>query len=266
MSAAGPRSRPGPWRAAVSTFTIIPARGPEAIPPETAARITLWLPAVGLLLAVPAAGLMLAVEAGADSVPRRLLGAAVAIAALAALTGGLHLDGLADTADGLGSRRPRQEALDLMRRPDTGPMGVAAIVLTVLVQVTALAAISSRSLGAAALVTAVITSRVAVLSSSGAPAARPEGFGALIAGTTTRRARWVAVVLLAVAVGGAGAAARGAPLAIRGLVAVACGLAVAAALRRLACRWLGGMTGDVYGALIEITTATVLLAAAILRT
>ena len=263
MSTAGRRQRHESWRGAVSMFTIVPVRGPETITPEIAAGITLWLPAVGCLLAVPAAGLMLAVEVGAGSAAGRLLGATLAIAALAVLTGGLHLDGLADTADGLGSRRPVQEALELMRRSDTGPMGVAALVLTLLVQVTALAAISPRWLGPAALVAAVVTGRVAVLVAASSPPARQDGFGALIAGTADRRARWTAVAVLVAITGAAGAAASGPVLAARGVVAIIAGLAAAAWLRMVACRRLGGMTCDVYGALIEISTATVLLAVAV---
>ena len=263
-SAAPPRPR-GSLRAAVTTFTIIPIRGgPDSITSDVAARMTLWLPGVGCLLAIPAVGLMLAVEAGGDSGSRRLLGAALAIAALAVLTGGLHLDGLADAADGLGSRRPRQEALRLMRRPEAGPMGVSALVLTLLIQVTALAAISPRWLGPAALGTAVLTSRVAVVAAAAAPAARPDGFGALIAGNASRGSRRTAVAVLLVVAGAAGAAAGGLPLAVRALAAVLAGLGAATWLRRVACRRLGGMTGDVFGALIELSMATVLLAAALI--
>jgi adenosylcobinamide-GDP ribazoletransferase len=265
MSAAELRRQRGSWRAAVTTFTIIPVRGgPETITTEIAARMTLWLPGVGCLLAVPAVGLMLAVEAGGASGPRRLLGATLAVAALAVLTGGMHLDGLADTADGLGSRRPMQEALALMRRPESGPMGVSALVLTLLVQVTALAAISPRWLGPVALAAAVLTSRVAIVAAAGAPAARPDGFGALIAGTARQASRWTAVAVLLAIAGAAGAAAGGFQLAVRALAAVLAGLAAAAWLRRAAVRRLGGMTGDVFGALIELSTATVLLAAALI--
>jgi adenosylcobinamide-GDP ribazoletransferase len=263
MNAATRTRRPGrAWRAAVSMFTIIPARGPEVIGPELARKITLWLPAVGCVLAVPAAGIVTGVEATGAGAARRLLGAALAVAALGLLTGGLHLDGLADTADGLGSRKPARQALDLMRRSDTGPMGVAALVFTVLVQVTALAAMPPGWQPAAALIAATVTSRVAVLLASGAEAARPGGFGALIAGTTGPRSRWLAGVAL-LAVAGAAGAADGPMLAVRALAAVACGLLVAAGVRRLACRRLGGMTGDVYGALIELSTATVLVVAAL---
>jgi adenosylcobinamide-GDP ribazoletransferase len=243
-------------------FTIIPVDGPETIGPALAGRITYWLPGVGVLLAVPAAGILLGVEA-VDTVPRRLLAATLAIAVLGLLTGGLHLDGLADTADGLGSRRPAGQALNIMRRSDTGPIGVATLVFVVLVQITALAAVTPRWQSAAALITAVVTGRVAVLAASGAPAARSGGFGALIAGTTSRGARWLACAALLAVIGASGWAADDLTLAVRGLVAVACGLVVAAALRWLACGRLGGMTGDVYGALIETSTATVLLVAAL---
>jgi adenosylcobinamide-GDP ribazoletransferase len=241
-------------------FTIIPAGGPETIAPALARKITYWLPAVGAMLAVPAAGIVIGVETP-GTVPRRLLAATLAIVALGLLTGGLHLDGLADTADGLGSRKPAGQALDVMQRSDTGPMGVSALVLIVLVQITALAAVTPRWLSAAALITAVVTSRVAVLLASGAPPARSSGFGALIAGTTSRGTRWLACAALLAVIGAAGWAAGGLTLTLRGVGAVACGLIVAAALRWFACRRLGGMTGDVYGAQIEISAAVVLLVA-----
>jgi adenosylcobinamide-GDP ribazoletransferase len=247
------------WRAAVTMFTVVPVAGPADVGRDEAGRIVLWLPVLGGVLGAAAAGALLAFEAGGDSVARRLLAATVAFGVLGILTGGMHLDGLADTVDGLASRRPRAEALAIMRRSDTGPMGVAALLFVVLVQVTALAALPSRWLGAAALVVAVITGRVAVLLAADAPAARPQGFGALIAGAASRRTRASVAAALAGTVAIAGAVAGGPLLAARGLAAVVLALAVAAALRRVAVRRLGGMTGDVFGALIELSTATVLL-------
>ena len=90
-------------RTALSLFTVIPAGAGAELGEGEAAAAVLWLPAVGLLLGGLAAGVMLGVAAGGDSGPRRLLGAVLAVGLLALLTGGLHLDGLADTVDGLGS-------------------------------------------------------------------------------------------------------------------------------------------------------------------
>jgi adenosylcobinamide-GDP ribazoletransferase len=257
---------------------VIPAGVPGVIRRDAAARALPWLPAVGALLAMAASGVLLAVQAGGHSDVRRLLAATLAVAVLGLLTGGLHLDGLGDTADGLGSRRPSREALAIMRRPDIGPMGVAALLLVVLVQITALAAIPAGAPSAAALVLAAVTGRVAVVLATGpgSPGARPGGFGALITETTTARVR-VAVtsVLLAAAVGGAfllaalppGSLAGGRPaappMAARAVVAALAGLLAADLLRRTARRRLGGMTGDVFGAVIEVCTATVLLVLAL---
>jgi adenosylcobinamide-GDP ribazoletransferase len=261
-------TRPPPvrsWRVAVNLFTVIPAPVPGEIRKDAAARALPWLPVVGVPVAAVAAGVLLGVQAGGDFAVRRLLAAALAVAALAALTGGLHLDGLADTADGLGSRRPADEALAIMRRSDVGPIGVAALLFVVLLQIAALAALPAGRLGAAALVLSVVTGRVGAVIAAGTstPGARPEGFGALVAATATARVRVVAAsCLLAAAVGG-GAAIGGAAVATRGLGAALAGLLAADQLRRVAQRRLGGMTGDVFGAIIEISAATVLVALAV---
>jgi adenosylcobinamide-GDP ribazoletransferase len=207
---------------------------------------------------------MVFVAAGDFSAQRQFLGAALAVALLAVATGGLHLDGLADTADGLGSRRPADQALEIMRRSDSGPLGVATLLLVLLVQVTALASLprgwtGSGWTGASGLVLAAVTSRVAVVAATGSPSARPSGFGALVAGRTSAAGRVASVVLLVGAVVAAGLALGGVAAAARGAGAAVAGLAVAALLRWAARRRLGGMTGDVFGAIIELSTATVLL-------
>ena len=263
---AGPRRASlAPLRTSLGLFTVIPVRASPTIGAGDAARAVLWLPVVGALLAVPAAGVLLAVQAGGDSTPRRLLAAALAIGVLALLTGGLHLDGLADTADGLGSRRPRDEALAIMRRSDIGPFGVAALIFTVLIQVTALATVSPGWPEAAAVAAAAVTGRVAVVLATGpgSPPARADGFGALVAGATTARARVMTAALLLALVAGAAALAWGPFAALRGAAAVLAGLLAADVLRRVAKRRLGGMTGDVFGALIEVSTTTVLLVLAL---
>lgn len=247
-------SRVHAWRTALSLFTVIPAGTGDSLDEGEAARAVVWMPVVGLLLGALGG----AVVAGVG--PRQLLGAVLAVALVALLTGGLHLDGLADTADGLGSRRPAPAALDIMRRSDVGPMGVATLVLVLVIQVAALAAVPRASAAGLALVLAEVTGRVAVVLATGSGPARPGGFGALVAGRTTGRARTMSVVLLGCAVVAVGIGLGGWPLAVRGLAAAAVGLAAGSGVRMIAVRRLGGVTGDVFGAVLEIATAATLVA------
>jgi adenosylcobinamide-GDP ribazoletransferase len=258
-------SRTPSWRVALSLFTVIPAGAGGDLDEGAAARAVFWLPAIGAGLGLAGAGAMVFVAAGELSPGRQLLGAALAVALLALATGGLHLDGLADTADGLGSRRTADQALEIMRRPDAGPFGVATLVLVLLIQVGALASLPRGWPGAAGLVLAAVTSRVAVVLATGSPSARPSGFGALVAGRTSAAARAATVAGLLGAVVAAGLALGGVAAAARGVLAAVAGLAVAGLLRAVARRRLGGMTGDVFGAVIELSTATVLLVLVLAR-
>jgi adenosylcobinamide-GDP ribazoletransferase len=146
-------------------------------------------------------------------------------------------------------------------------MGVGALVFVLLVQVSALAAVPRPPLAAAALVLAEVTGRVSVVIATAAPAARPGGFGALVAGRTTaaERALTVAALACAVAAAGltAGGAAGGPALAVRGLAAALAGLVAGRLLQRTAQRRLGGLTGDVFGAILQVSAAAVLVAAAL---
>jgi adenosylcobinamide-GDP ribazoletransferase len=254
-----------PLRTALGLFSVVPVRPAGTIGRDDAARAVLWLPVVGALLALPAAGVLLAVEAGGGATPRRLLAAALATGVLALLTGGLHLDGLADTADGLGSRRPRDEALAIMRRSDAGPFGVAALLFVLLIQITALATVRPGWPAAAALMAAAVTGRAAVVLATGpgSPPARPDGFGALVAGGTSSRARLATGLAPPAVVMVTAGLAWGLPWAIRGAAAVLAGLLVAGLLRRAARSRLGGLTGDVFGAQIELGATAVLLVLAL---
>jgi adenosylcobinamide-GDP ribazoletransferase len=142
-----------------------------------------------------------------------LLAAVAATAVPAALTRGLHLDGLADVADGLGSGKPPADALRVMKQSDVGPFGVVTLVLVVLGQVAALSGLFARgwAWGAAAAVLAGTVSRAALTLAcrAGVPAARPKGLGAAVAGSVPRGGVAAAAVLTLAAAAGVGAALAG---------------------------------------------------------
>ncbi|WP_344969076.1 adenosylcobinamide-GDP ribazoletransferase [Salinactinospora qingdaonensis] len=237
---------------ALGTLTAIPVPGGR-VDRNVAAWAMALAPVVGLLLGGLAALVLLVAEA--VGLPGTL-GAALAVAALAVLTRGLHLDGMADLADGLGSARPAAEALEIMRRSDIGPFGVITLVCVLLIQVLALGSLAETSWASAALgvITAVTAGRLAITwaCTGRVPSARPEGLGAFVAGTVpVWAAALVTVGLLAVGAGGMGYA-----------LALLAGPAVASGLLWHAIRRIGGITGDVLGALSETATTVALLVAA----
>jgi adenosylcobinamide-GDP ribazoletransferase len=244
-------------RTALALFTIVPVRDATALTRERAAVALRWFPLVGAGLGGVAALPLAAVRAWAPQAT--LLGAVLAVAFLALGSRGLHLDGLADTADGLASRAPAEQALSIMRRSDIGPFGVLAIVLAVLVDVAALAAFTGpvwRPVAALAL--AAATGRLAVLHAAHqhVPSARATGFGAYVAGSVSTA---VAVLETGFVFGSAAGLAVAVHAGVAGwLAAPAAGLLVVAGVRWHVTRRLGGVTGDVFGALVEIGTALTL--------
>ncbi|MEV8224534.1 adenosylcobinamide-GDP ribazoletransferase [Streptomyces sp. NPDC079167] len=222
------------------------------------------------MLCAPLAGLVVGVLA---AVPGALflwggsgpLVAAVASAALpAALTRGLHLDGLADTADGLGSGKPAEDALRIMKQSDIGPFGVVTLLFVLLAQVAALHALYGRGWadGALGTVTAAVAARLALTLASrrGVPSARPEGLGAAVAGTVPARAAAAVACAVVVCCAAAGALLGGYGTGLHHALAALAGLGAAQLMLRHCVRRFGGVTGDVFGALEE-TAATVTLLA-----
>lgn len=254
---------------ALSLFSVCPVPSRHAGAPVP--RAVLWLPVVGVLLGAAAMVPALAVwRGGGHGAP--LLAAAVVVSVLALLTRGLHLDGLADLADGLGSRRPAAQALAVMKQPDIGPFGVVTVVLALLLQVCALGAVfaaGSRADGLVAVILAAATGRVAAVQAAGTgvPIARGDGFGALVAGTVSRPARVIStVVLLLAAIAASLLTGTSGLLAASSGAAAALGLGGAWLVRLHAVRRLGGVTGDVFGALVEIAATTCLIGLAAVTT
>jgi adenosylcobinamide-GDP ribazoletransferase len=242
---------------ALLTVVRVPAAG------TTSTRGVLpWAPLVGLALGGVAAGTGVL---GAHLVSP-LTGAVAALAVLAALTRALHLDGLADTADGLGPLRDRERALQVMHQGDVGPFGVVTLVLMLLLQAAAGAALLASDGGWLALWTAVVVARLAMARTGlpGTPVAEGSSLGRAVAGTVSRRwlAGWVVLALAGAAAAGWARGGPGAAAVLAG--AAAAGLLAAEAVRARASARLGGVTGDVMGAMGEAAATVVLLVAAAL--
>ncbi|MGW7280475.1 adenosylcobinamide-GDP ribazoletransferase [Streptomyces sp. NPDC054844] len=249
---------PDGLRFAFGTLTVFPV------------KVTRWdrEAARGGMLCAPLAGLAVGLLAAAAGLLLLFLGAgsllaAVATAAVpAVLTRGLHLDGLADTADGLGSGKPAEDALRIMKQSDIGPFGVLALVFVLFAQVTALAQAydGSWARGALAAVVSATAARLALTlaARSGVPAARPEGLGAAVAGVVPAGGA-TAVTAVVTAAGAAAGALLGPYDAVRTALAVLCAVAVAELLLRHCVRRFGGVTGDVFGGVAETAATTALV-------
>ncbi|WP_171109865.1 MULTISPECIES: adenosylcobinamide-GDP ribazoletransferase [Streptomyces] len=249
-------------RFAFGTLTVLPVRVTRW-DRETARAGMLCAPLAGLVVGLCAAGvglLLLLLGAGP------LLAAVGSAAVPAVLTRGLHLDGLADTADGLGSGRPAEDALRIMKQSDIGPFGVLTLVFVLLAQVAALAQVydGSWARGALAAVVAATAARLALTlaARAGIPAARPEGLGAAVAGVVPVGGA-VGVALAVTGAAAAGGALFGAYDILRAALAVVASAVVADVLLRHCVRRFGGVTGDVFGGLAETAATTALLVLAL---
>jgi adenosylcobinamide-GDP ribazoletransferase len=237
---------------ALSWLTVLPVRVRGDDVAGAAPAALRWAPLVGALLGAAAGGVV--VLGGAAGVPGAIAGLA-AVGFLALATRGMHVDGLADTADGLGCYGPPERALAVMRDGGAGPFAVVTLLVTLGLQVAALASLAGRdAVVAAALAAATGRAGFAWCARRGVPAARPGGLGATVAGS---QAPWVAPLWwLALAAAGV-AAVPGRPW--QGPLAVAVAAVTTIGLSAHTRRRFGGMTGDVLGAANELAVAVVLV-------
>jgi adenosylcobinamide-GDP ribazoletransferase len=247
----------GLWLA-MGFLTAVPTPR-TAFEPNALGRAAAWFPLVGLGL-----GLLLAAAHGLlHWLFPPLLAAGLLVALWAALTGGLHLDGLADCGDGLLSAASAERRLEIMRDPRLGAFGGISLMLFLMLKVLAVAnlatapsaGVSRALLASGPLVLAAVTARWLVIWQARQPAARPAGMGASFARGITPASLvpgalivLTGVVLFGVALGGARAA-----------VAVMVAAATAWLIARTARARLGGVTGDVLGLTIEAAELSVLL-------
>lgn len=254
-------------RTAFTLLTVLPIRGPNRLDRRTVGRAMALAPLVGLVLGLMSAVGVVTVRvltALPDGPPQTMLPAALGVTLLALLTRGLHLDGLADVGDALGARGGPERGLAVMREPMIGAFGALTVLFVVLIQVTALATAIAAHRGTVAIVVAAMTSRLGatLACTRDIPPVRPEGLGALVAGTVRRShaaAATVGVALVAALAGLLDYDGGDPGRALRAVVAMGIGLTTAVLVRRWLVGRFGGVSGDMLGAIIEVTTAVTLL-------
>jgi adenosylcobinamide-GDP ribazoletransferase len=212
-----------------------------------------YFPLVGLLLAVLLWGLVLVL---APLVPQLVL-AALLVVALVVLTGGLHLDGLMDTCDGLFGASTRERKLEIMRDSRVGSFGVLGGACVLLLKFAVLASLQMHTLPLALLVTLPSARWAMVLALRVFPSARPTGLGAAFRQAVTTRHLLLAGIVAVAIVLVAGQ--------FLGLIVWVIVTVTTLALGAWITRHVGGLTGDSYGAIAEVTEVVALLVLVIMR-
>jgi adenosylcobinamide-GDP ribazoletransferase len=246
------------WLLSVGTLTALRVGHPTTVDRRVAGSAMVLAP-----LAVVPLGVLVGLIGWGG---RELQLAPLAVAAIAVLTlalgsRALHLDGLSDVADALTASYDRERSLEVMKGGTSGPAGSAALVLVLGVQIAALASVLSLPRGPVLAAVLVCASRaiLTVTCARGVPAARGNGLAATYAGTVARPVAvltWVVVAAVC-----AGVAEWAGIDWWHGLVVAAAGLVVGAVLTWRCVQRFGGVTGDVFGASIEVTLAAMLVAA-----
>jgi adenosylcobinamide-GDP ribazoletransferase len=233
---------------AVSFLTRVPT-GTGTREPAELARFVPWFPAVG-------AGVGLAVAAtyaAAGELLPPLAAATVAVVGGICLTGAFHEDGLGDTADAFMGSHDREGTIRILHDPRLGTFGVLAVAASLLLRVAAVAALAPAAALAALPAAHALSRATAVAAMTVLPAAGDTGLGASYVLALSRRR--------ALAGAAAGLAAALVLLGTAAVWAAAAAALAAALLGRLAVRRVGGLTGDVLGAVQQLAEILVLLAA-----
>ncbi|HSM41699.1 MAG TPA: adenosylcobinamide-GDP ribazoletransferase [Afifellaceae bacterium] len=240
---------PHDTRESLAFFTRLPVGSKDTL---TDLRISAaaWPLAGGIIVLVPAILLWLAVMAGMPS----LIAAVLALALAVAITGGLHEDGLADTADGFGGGETRERKLEIMRDSRLGSYGALALIFVIMIRVMSLAMLSGEAgRGAIALFSVALVSRtLALWHWSSLEPARNEGL-AFSAG----RPDWRALAIGA-GVGVVGLIALLFAFGTATLFAAAIAFIVTIAFTSLSKSQIGGHTGDTIGACQQVAEAALL--------
>ena len=239
-----------PLLIALQFLTRLPIRLVRVPSAEENGRSLLWYPLVGLLLG---AALLLAQWLLVDVSP--LLQAALLLALWVWFSGGLHLDGLADTADAwVGGYGDRERTLAIMKDPTCGPIGVITLVLLLLLKFAALVALLQAGQWAVLLLAPWLGRWILPLLLYSTSYVRPGGLGQMLAEHMPRRSLPMLLLVHGLAM---------LLFGWTGLVALVIALAVLLVVRHYLCERLGGTTGDTAGALVELVEVSVLVGCAV---
>ncbi|WXL27827.1 adenosylcobinamide-GDP ribazoletransferase [Ectopseudomonas mendocina] len=238
------------WWIALQFLTRLPVTLADMPQPQQVGRSLLFYPLVGLLI-----GALLYVELLFTATAPTLLQAALVLATWIALTGALHIDGLADSADAwVGGLGDKERTLRIMKDPASGPVAVVTLILLMLVKFSALVAILEAG-DVIWLILVPWVARVALpLLFLTTPYTREGGLGTLLTEHMPRKQLRLVLLMHGVAMLLTGLA---------GLVVLLTAGIVFGYLRLLMLKRLGGCTGDTAGALVEITECIVLVSLAL---
>ena len=244
---------------AITFLTGIPLPVKGDVSPADLWRSMGWYPLVGLALGAAAWG----VYAGLLELLPSLVAAVLVVIFLEAVTRGLHMDGLMDTADGILSGAPRERALEIMKDSNVGAMGVVAAVLILVLKVAALGALARADAAAPLLAGWCAARALPALDVYAWPYARAAGTGEAFTRERTPGPLALAGVLLVAGIAATAfvtLAVDGAGAWYAGLVVALVAMAAALPVQAVVAKRLGGLTGDVYGLGIELAEAAALVA------
>lgn len=241
-----------PFWIALQFLSSLPIRLPGMPQPQELGRSLLFYPLVGLLFG----GLLWGLSALLAGAPL-MLHAALLLTVWVLLSGGLHLDGLADSADAwLGGFGGRERTLTIMKDPRSGPIAVVTLVLVLLLKFCALLALIEQQNGVVLLVAPLIGRSALLAVFLTTPYVRAGGLGQALADHLPRRAGWWVLGLSAL-----GCVVLAGYAGLWALVLATVGFVW---LRRVVMRRLGGTTGDTAGALLELLEVLVLVGLALI--
>lgn len=235
-------------RIAFGLMTTLPFRLPEDWSAGDSGRAAVWYPLVGSVIGA----LTWLTWKGANFLFPPLVAGIATLVIWVALTGGLHLDGLADCCDGLFASVPLERRLEIMKDPHVGTFGVIGLILVLFLKAAALTSASLTSVSSFGILLATSLARWCVLPAGLVPLARPAGSGMgadFILGLRRSSIFLGAIVPLALMT----------MLGLRGVLAVLTGVGMAALVLWLAKLRIGGVTGDVFGMIVEMVETAVLL-------